>query len=288
MRVTIDVSLHKELISALIYIHHDSAEDSRDGVVSKLNEYFADIEKLAAGESQTDTEWLKTRHNFLFDTVWKLFFREHKALPSPFGKWDSYPLALANPKPEVKLNFRGKLIASTLEQDIDNERIAQSLGPLLCCTNTGKLTPRIDDLAISTMMDGRASHATTLGHSPSGDYDKDNHRYIMYWHSSDREDLGRLINSGHELGICRIMAIQSLPDLEKAEDYLRQIESEMHFFVSESESEDPSISRKKIGANFQNVGRLFDGNMHFNISQSIIPTGLFFDSGRGIPESAKL
>jgi hypothetical protein len=278
LQVTIHVSLHKELISALIYIHLDCAKDPTDSVVRKLNEYFADIAVLATGKSRDD-KWLKKRHNFLFDMVWKIFFRDHKALPSPFGKRDSYPPALANPKPDVKLNFRGILIArgtaSTSESNIDKERIAlsaESLAPLLCCANTGKPTLRIEDLGISTMMEDRAVHLTTLGHSSSGDYDKNNHRYVMYWCPPDREDLGTLINLGHELGICRIMAIQSLPDLEKletAEDHLRQIETEMHFFVSESDSENPSLSRRIILGNFQQVGRLFGGNIHFNINQSI-------------------
>lgn len=264
--VTFRVRLHEELISSLIYIHVDRAHNSANEIVSKLNEYFDAFADVATRGLCTGADWPSKCHKFLFEEVWASFFSGNKErIPPPSPEWPHYPPELANPN--IIANFRGLIIEQKrdLAAGIDNERIAQSLGPFLCCT--GK--QRIEDLSVSTLKRGRAFHASTLGQSSSGAYDAETHRYVVCSHSLDQEELGDLINTGHELGILRLLAIRPLPDLEKAEELLFQIEREIDRTLETPPSERGSAEiRESIGQKFRALNNMFGGDIRSRIIRS--------------------
>ncbi len=264
--VTFRVRLHEELISSLIYIHIDRAHNSANEIVSKLSEYFDAFADVAARGMCTCADWPSTCHKFLFEEVWARFFSGSKErIPPPSPQWPHYPSELANPN--IIANFRGLIIAQKrdLAAGIDNERIARSLGPFLCCT--GK--QRTEDLSVSTLKRGRAFHASTLGQSSSGAYDEETHRYVVCSHTLDQEELGELINTGHELGILRLLAIRPLPDLEKAQELLCQIEREIDRTLETPPSERGSAEiRESIGSKFRALNDMFGGDLRSRIIRS--------------------
>lgn len=83
------------------------------------------------------------------------------------------------------------------------------------------------------------------------------------------DELGGLIGAGHELGICRLLAIRPLPDLEKAEEILHQIEWEMEALASEHDPARIQDSIDEIFPKLRTLSGIFGGNIRRRIGESV-------------------
>lgn len=268
--VTLRFVLHTELVSLTIYIHLDRAPRSPDqnAFVSKLTRCIADITTMIDGDS---CEHLQRRHKFLYDTIWKMFFREHKRIPPPSGSW-AFPLQLENPI--ILANFRGLIIRLPSATGLNSDNIVSSLRPFLCCKRNVKL----DHLAISEMKGGKALHCSNLD-KPSDDQ----HHYLMLFSNSlNAKEVGKLIATGNLIAVLRFAAVIPRNKLSEAAHKLYQIKTEIDIILNSlGQTVTAEDRRKRLNdirsTLFVQLNDLFDGDMRHRLLQSVVYNELLYN-----------
>jgi hypothetical protein len=156
--------LHTEIVSLAIYLHVGLVpSNGQDHIASIITGYFPNIDPtVTTAFVRCSCAELRMRRRFLYVTVWNLFFRERKKIPSS-EKWQ-FPELLQNTT--IIGNFRGLIIRAppftsvvdSLSRSIANKCMVTLLKPFLCCG------PNItmDDHAICEMKNCRALYVSKI------------------------------------------------------------------------------------------------------------------------------
>lgn len=274
MPVRLRFALHTEVVSLAIYIEVPTTtlSDSQDRVVSNIKEYFPDLTTVVHACSVSE---MKKRFTFLYDTIWRLFFIQHKEIPSD----NSWKFSNELKGTRVLGKFRG-IIIRTLKLPLfyQYHDIVKTLEPFLCC----KPNVALDDLVICEMKKGRALYFSRLAKIP-GPPPRTPPHYLLVSKSLSARELAGVVATGHLLGILRFAMILPKDNLEVAAHKLRGIENEINKTFELSLRRDVQIETIQKNVNdirsimFADLNKLFPVGVRNRLRQSILYKRRFDD-----------